>query len=444
MSVNTTETQASRDAPLFFQRRFLPMWTGFVLGAFADNVLRQALIIGIGFGAIGLAGVDSGAAALPYVGSLFAFAMLVFSGMAGQIADKYETALLLRRTKLVEVIIMAMAAVGFILGAGWFLVLTLFLMGVQSAFFSPVRIGAMPKYLRADELIQGNAICNSGLFVAILSGLAIGGVLIEAPNGALLLGAVLFLSSASGWLAILKAPKAAPNAPDLKLNFNPLTQTVRVLRYAFQAPGVAPPLLGAAAFYFVSTFVTVLIPVYIQRAWGADGGAANFAMALFAIGAGLGAISASALSRGKTGLVAGGYGVAAAAGLSLLVYGLGLAAPAPPNDAPLMSLGEFLAVPITGALCVAFCLSAASLGFFMVPMQAAAQRRAPTERRARVLAAGNILNAGAAALGSLAVLFVTQGSIAPNYAFLLVGALCAGVAAVMAWRRSRMAPGLHD
>ncbi len=444
MTIEPSFSPPKSGLPLFFQQRFLPMWTGFVLGSFADNMLRQALIIGISFGVITLPGFKSGASAIPIVGSFFAIAMLVFSSISGQIADKYDTAFLFRRVKLVEVILMGIAALGFLSGAGVVVVLCLFAMGAQSAFFSPVRIGAMPKYLQTDELVRGNGYCNAGLFVAILTGLFIGGVLIERPNGPALLSAVLFAASLSGWLAIRAAPAAAPTAPDLKLDFNIFEQTWRIMSFAFSAKGVVRPLLGAAAFYYMTTLVTVLVPIYTAEVWGAGGSVANIIMGLFAVGAGLGAIGAAVFSGKRTGLGLASAGVGASALIILLIFIFGLGAPPPLEAGSLRSAGDFFALPGIAILCVCFALSSAALGLYMVPLQAAAQRRAPPERRARILAAGNMLNALAAMAGSLSVLFVTNTGLSPNNALLFVAALQAAIALYMGWRWRRVPQGLHD
>ena len=142
--------------PLFFQRRFLPMWSALALGAFTDNMLKQALSIALAYGII-TAPLISNDDALPIIGSLFPAAMLLFSTIAGQLADKYETSFMFRRTKLAEFLLMILAGIGFLLGSSVILILALFLMGAQSAFFSPVRTSSMPKYLHANELVRGNA-----------------------------------------------------------------------------------------------------------------------------------------------------------------------------------------------------------------------------------------------------------------------------------------------
>ena len=173
MSEAAREEATTTKRPLILQKRFLPMWTAFSLGVFADNMLRQALLIGVTFGHITLNGIPEGLG-VPIIGALFAMSMLVFSSIAGQFADKYETGKMFRLTKFVEMLIMISAAIGFLIDSGILIVLSLFAMGAQSAFFSPARIGAMPKYFSTGELLRANAFFSAALFVSINLGSASG------------------------------------------------------------------------------------------------------------------------------------------------------------------------------------------------------------------------------------------------------------------------------
>lgn len=440
-SFTIAKLQEVRLTPLFFQRRFLPMWTAVSLGALADNMLRQSLIIGVAFGYVAMAGLDDAQDAIPLLGSFFALSMLVFAPMSGQVAEKFETAMLFRRIKCAEVALMAIAAIGFLVNNGWVLLGVLFCMGAQSAFFNPARLSAMPKYLAPQELVRGNGFINAGLYVSILLGLFLGGLLIAAENGRLIVAGLLFCASFCGFLAVLRAPPAAANAPELKIDFNPFTQTAAMLRLALKAPGVARPLIGAALFFYGSTLVTVLVPIYVKNALGAQDQVATLIMGLFAIGVGLGAMSAAALSKRKSGLGFSALGVGASAFGSLAVFVLTPAAAAAAPDGTIRMLTETGAgLALTGA----FVFSAASMGFYVVPLQAATQRRAPAHESARILAVSMMTNAAGAILGSLSILVVTRGAADPATAFLLVAAIQAAVASYMAWRRTRVPHGLFD
>lgn len=437
-----TGKPSQSSTPLFFQRRFLPMWTALSFGTFADNTLRQALLIGIPAGIISAPFFTDADNALPFIGTLLPLAILIFSSVSGQLADKYETSMMFRRTKFVELILMGVAAFAFASGTGWLAVAMLFAMGAQSAFFSPVRVGAMPKYLAANELVRGNGLCNAGLFSFILLGYMAGGVLIAMENGGALVGAVLIGAATIGFLAALRAPFAAANDPDLTLSFNGFAQTLAMFRLVFSSPGVAPPLLGVGVFYLFSTAVTVIIPIYGRDAlhatplvWAALNG-------LFAIGAGLGAVTAASLPKNRSGLGVSTIGIASAGLMGFFVYFLTPMA-AGTQAAPLGLADLFSSAPgvmLVGVLILTSALS----GVYIAPLQAAMQRRAPPAVRARIMAASAFANAAFAIPGSLSLLAITATGADTRLAFVAVGIAMLVIAGIMFHRRRTLPEGLYD
>ncbi len=427
--------------PLFFQRRFFPLWAAFSASAFNDNVLRQALIIGIGYGMIPFAGFDDPKNAIPVFGGLFSGATLLCTSIAGQVAEKYETATLLRRLKLAEVLLMTLAAIGFFLDSGVMLSAIFVLMSAQLAFFSPVRTTALPKYLRADELIRGNAYCNAGMFVSVVLGILIGGVLIPLDKGWIAVSAILLIAAAASWFGVLAQPPAAPDAPELRIDWNPAGQTVRMMGYAFAEAGVWRPLLGVAFFYVVSTITTVLVPLYAIEELGANGAAATSIMCIFAIGAGFGAIAAATLSKRRSGL---GFSCAGIAGAGALTFGLYWLTDVVAATGASATVTELLTHMPGMLLLGGFFLSSACTGFYLVPLQAASQRRAPAGKRARVLAAGNLLNAACAMSGALCVLVITATPMKPATGFLVISVLELSLAAYMIARWFALPSGAFD
>ncbi|MGE0408526.1 MAG: MFS transporter, partial [Amphiplicatus sp.] len=367
--------------------------------------------------------------------------MVVFSPLAGLLADKYESSLMFRRTKLAELLIMAFAAGGFLLNSGLWLVVALFAMATQSAFFSPARLAVMPKYFGTEELIRANAYFNAGLFVSILVGLLLGGLFIAAPGGGRVVAGVLLAASFVGWLAARLAPRTATaDAPALKIDWRVPPETVRILTAAFSAPGVARPMLGLAFFYLVSTHITVLTPLYARDALGAGGTVANAMMGLFAVGAGAGALCAALASKRRSGFRLSGAGLGAgAAATSTVVLLTGAAAK---GQAP--TIAAFFETPAGLGLAASLLLSALCMSLFIVPLQAAIQRRAPEETRARIMAASNMLNALAAIAGAVAALLVTETPLTTTHAFLFVAILQALVALYMLRRRLTAPAGLYD
>ena len=437
-----TAQTATSQPPLFFQRRFWPMWAALTLGTFSDNVLRQALLIGISYGVIAAPMFGRADNAIPLIGALLPLAIMLFTPLSGQLADKYETSMMFRRTKFVEVILMLIAAVAFIFEIGGLAIVMLFAMGAQSAFFSPVRTGAMPKYLAVDELIRGNGLCNAGLYSFILVGYMVGGALITTEGGGLKVAAVLVAASTVGWLASLRTLRAGANDPDLKISFNWFAQIARMAKLVRDSRGVAPPLFGCAVFFLLSTAVTVLTPLYARDTLNADALTATVLNGLFAIGAGLGAIFAAGLAKGRSGLGYSTFSVGLAGVFSVLVY---LFSPLAADAAGgAMKASSLFTTPPGLLLSFLFVATSALMGVYIAPLQAAVQRRAPPAYRARIMAAGAFLNAAFAIPGSLSTFAITNTGADPALVFPAVAAAMLAIAALMLHRRRSLPEGLYD
>lgn len=428
--------------PLFFQRRFWPMWAALSLGTFSDNVLRQALLIGVSFGVIASPMFGRADNAIPLIGALLPLAILTFTPLSGQLADKYETSMMFRRTKFVEVLLMVAAAFAFMFEHGGLAIAMLFAMGAQSAFFSPVRTGAMPKYLAVDELIRGNGLCNAGLYSFILVGYMVGGSLITTEGGGVKVAGVLVAASTLGWLAALKTLRAGANDPDLEISFNWFGQIGRMARLVKESRGIAPPLFGVAVFFLLSTAVTVLTPLYARDTLRADPLTATVLNGLFAIGAGLGAMFAAGLAKGRSGLGYSALSVGLAGVFSLFVYFFSPLVAAGPGET--MKVAALVTTAPGIALSALFVGTSALMGVYIAPLQAAVQRRAPPAVRSRIMAAGAFLNAAFAIPGSLSTFAITNSDADPGLVFPAIAAAMLAIAALMLHRRRSLPEGLYD
>ncbi len=418
------------------------MWVALSFGTFADNTLRQALLIGIPAGLIGVPFFDDPDNAMPYIGALLPLAILLFSSISGQLADKYETSMMFRRTKFMEIVLMSVAAIAFLTGNGVLAIAMLFAMGAQSAFFSPVRVGAMPKYLYTDELLRGNGLCNAGLFTFILLGYTAGGLLIIQENGGLFVGVALVSAATIGWLAALQTPFAAANDPTLKLSFNGAAQTVAMFRFVFRSRGVAPPLMGVGIFYFLSTAVTVAVPLYGRDSLHSEPLVWTALNGLFAIGAMIGAVAAAALAKGRSGL---GYSAGAIIAAGLMSFAVVAITPfAAGTPAAPLTLGALFTTAPGLMLVVFFVATSALAGVYIAPLQAAMQRRAPAPVRARILAAGIFTNAAFAIPGSLSILAITSRDLDPVLAFVGVAIAMLAIGTIMVARWRTLPSGLYD
>jgi len=430
----------SGSGPLLLQRRFGPLTASFVMGAFTDNMLKQVLIIGIPYGVIAIPFLSREAAG-PILGAMYPLGIFLFSPLAGQVADRFPKAALLRRIKFVEAGLMAAAALGFILNSGVILFAVLVAMGAQTAFFNPVRHAAMPQLLRPDELVRGNGVANGGLFLAILLALALGSGLGDDEGGVMIAALVLVGVGALGWLASLAVPDLPAADPDHRVQYNPFPQLVRMFRMATGAPGVARPMLGVGFFWAQGAAVTVLMPYLVHDVAGAKGEVVALIMALSAVGMAVGSFAAGAVVKKRSGLgvAAAGLALSVAFAVDLFFVNRGIS----PGE-ELMGLGEFVNWPTGLHILIASVGVSTANALFYTPLIAAVQRRAPDKSRAQIMSAANLLNSGLAMVGALSIQQFTKSGAQPEQFFLALAAAQLCILVYMGWRRRRAPEGLGD
>ena len=373
---------------LLRSRRFLPFFLTQFLGAFNDNIFKNALLVMIAFGVMPLSGIDSNVA-INLAAGVFVLPFFLFSATAGQIADKYDKARIMQTIKFVEIVIMLLAFGGFALGNSWILLGVLFLMGVHSAFFGPVKYAILPQQLHDEELVGGNAIVGAGTFLAILLGTITGGVFAsdETLRGALPL--ILLAVAILGFTASRFIPKAPPAAQVVNLNWNPIVETWHVMKHANQNRAVFLSIMGISWFWLMGSVYLTQLPNFTKIELGADASVVTMLLSLFSTGIGVGCLLCERLSGKKVELGLVPFG---AAGLTGFGIDLHFAATAFSAHEPL-GIATFFTQP--GALRVAMDIVGIGLfgGFFIVPLYAMVQQRTDAEKRARVIAANNVLNA---------------------------------------------------
>jgi MFS family permease len=228
---------------LMSARRFAPFfWTQF-FGAFTDNIFKNALMLMIAFQAGQFLSMTSDVV-INLAAGLFILPFFLFSATAGQIADKMEKSLLIRRIKMIEIAIMTCAGCAFWTGSLTALLGLLFLMGTQSAFFGPVKYSIMPDHLKPDEIVGGNALVEMGTFISILLGTLCGGMLVQLKNGPAITGMALVGMAVAGWLASRMIPATRVHSPHLTIRWNLFRETLRTIGYARRERSVFLSILG--------------------------------------------------------------------------------------------------------------------------------------------------------------------------------------------------------
>ena len=392
------------------------------LGAFNDNIYKNSLVILIAFTLADHMQGNSSILVIVAAG-LFILPFFLFSALAGQVADKYEKSMLIQRIKIAEIVIMCMAATGFVLTSVSILMIVLFLMGTQSTMFGPLKYGILPQHLQESELIGGNGMIQMGTYLAILLGTILGGILIAIkPEGRFIVSVIVITVAGLGWLASRQIPEAkAPDAA-LVINWNIISETVNIIRFARENRTVFWSIIAISWFWFYGATFLSLMPSYTRDVLYGNEHVATLLLTAFSVGIGSGSLLCEKLSnkRIEMGLVPLG-----AAGLSLFaidLYVTGTPAYITGNG-EVISAGMFISNLYSWRVLVDLVLIGAFGGLFIVPLYALIQNLSDVHHRARIIAANNILNALFMVLSALLTIVLITISMRITEMFMLVSLL---------------------
>jgi 1-acyl-sn-glycerol-3-phosphate acyltransferase len=410
---------------LLGQRRFAPFFATQFLGALNDNIFRNGLVILITFQGVLVAGMDHTQLANVAAG-LFILPFFLFSATAGQLADKFEKSMLIRRVKTLEIVLMVLAGISLISENYSLLLLVLFLMGCQSTMFGPVKYAYLPQQLADDELVGGNALVESGTYIAIILGLIFGGIAVGddiaerlGVSKQAILGACLVLVAVSGYLTSRKVPRTRAVDPDLKINWNAWKETWRIVRFAREERSVFLSILGISWFWFFGSAMTIQIPAYTLDVLNGNELITTLLLAAFAVGVGIGSLLCERMSghRIELGLVPFG-----SLGLSLFAIDLYFAQPTAVVT-PAGSIVEFLARPGSWHVWIDLVLIGVFGGFYSVPLYALIQKRSKRQHLSRIIAANNIINSLLMVGAAILSMIVLKSGFSIPELFLIIAAL---------------------
>ena len=384
----TSTTDQPNQFALLRQRRFAPFfWTQF-LGAGNDNLFKFAFTVMLTY-QLQVAWLPPAMAGL-VIGALFILPFVLFSATSGQLADKFEKTRLIRFVKNLEIAIMAAATLGFMTLNVSLLLGCVFMMGLHSTLFGPVKFAYLPQHLSEREITGGNGMVEMGTFVAILLGNVAGGLLIALPGvGATWVAVGCVGTALLGRLAAQRVPLSPATDPDLAINWNPLSETWRNLRLAREDIVVFRSLLGISWMWFFGAVFLANFPAFAKEVLHGDEHVASLLLVVFSVGIGIGSLACEMLSRRhvEIGLVPLG-----AIGMSAFSIDLYFASRGLPAGA-LQTVAQFITAPAHWRVMADLGLLALSVGLYSVPMYALIQLRSQPSHRARVIAANNILNA---------------------------------------------------
>lgn len=425
---------SDNDKNLLSSKRFLPLFVTQFFTALNDNVYKQAVLLLLIFQA---ASVADGALYSNLAAGLFILPFFLFSGLAGQLAERSEKSKLIRRIKFCEIPIMLVGAISIYSQYIPLMLVTVFLMGLQSTFFGPLKYSILPQHLATNELTKGNGLVESGTFVAILVGTIFGTYYITQTHGELYISVAIITLAGIGYVSSRFIPLSSANDPSIQPTLNIYRSTKNVFEaMSAQTESVGKSVIGISWFWLIGAVILTALPNYVKYVMGGDELVVTAALVVFSLSIAIGSLLCEKLSRSRIELGIVPFGAML---ITVFMYLLsqepGIAAYLPefaellqdkdallPNDA-LLSLAQ---VMNTGDMLFHFVwmgLIGIAAGFYTVPLYALIQGRTQGKSRSRIIAANNVLNAlfmvGSAVLGIITLSFLSWSI--PQLFLLLAG-----------------------
>lgn len=411
---------------LFKDKRFLPLFITQLFGCFSDNILKNALTTIIAYEAVQLFGLSGQLLALIAHG-LFIIPFVVLAGLAGQVADKYERAYVIRVIKVVEVGITALVIYGFAKDDLLILFVCLLLMGIHSTFFGPLKYSVLPDHLNKDELLSANGYIDAGTFLSILIGTLFGNIY-DKNTTFLLLATILSASSLIGLFSSLFIPKSGNSNAEIEINKNFLSENINIIKYSYSKKQVFLSILGISWFWFIGATILSQIPFLVKDILGADRTVVNLFLATFSIGVCIGSILCNKLLENE---ITAKYIVLASIGISVfgidLYFGSSISAVSSEPET-LIDFIRFLSKKNNWRILLDLLFISAIGGFYIVPLYATLQYFSSPTHRSRVIAANNIINSAFMVASTCLISVLLNCGLSVQSIILFVSILNIGVA----------------
>ncbi|MFV0575712.1 MAG: MFS transporter [Vibrio sp.] len=388
---------ASSVSPTFTSKRFLPYFCTQFLGAFNDNIYKNTLLLFVAFASVEQLPMSS-TLFINLAAGLFILPFFLFSATAGVITDQFEKSKLIKIIKFAEIIIMALGAISFMTQNYLALLILLFLMGAQSAFFGPVKYALLPQHLKPEELLKGNAWVETGTFLAILFGTIGAGFIVSAPSAYLLTAVCVVLFAVLGFTTSLFIPKAECTIKNAKFTWKPIEHNKQTLRLIKQNKTSFHTIMAISWFWFLGASYLTQFPNFTKDVLHGNATIVSLLLTLFSIGIAIGSLCYAKIAHQKIN-----FGIMLCGGIGISVCSLVVGFVTPESSTQMLSLSSMLASPIHLLNFIALLGLGVCGGLFIVPLYTLMQTSASDENRAQTIAANNIYNAlfmvGSAVMG---------------------------------------------
>ena len=386
---------------LFKQRQFLPYFLTQFLGAFNDNIFKNAFVTIVTFHLV--SNSETNDVLVNIAAIMFILPFFLFSPLAGQLADKYEKSVLIRRIKMAEIMLMLLGALGFYFQSIPWLLFVLFLMGTQSTFFGPIKYSILPQHLKKSELLHGNAVVEAGTFIAILIG-TIGGTLLgNIDNFATPVSIAIVAFAILGRIVSQWVPAAEPAHPDLQIDFNLVRSSKDIFQGLRDDNAIFLTAVGISWFWFIGAIFLTQLPNLVKSVLNGSPVLLALLMAVFSIGIAIGSLLCSKMSGKKVEL-----GVVPIGALGMTIAGMFVGSIEIEPVEQIRTIGVALTDLDVIWMLVGLLFLAMSGGLFVVPLFAYIQSHSPAKHLSRNIAALNILNAGFMVVAAIFSIIVFQ------------------------------------
>lgn len=415
---------------LLGKRRFLPLFVTQFLGAFNDNLFKNALVFFVTYYVYNSVEAETSFSALAT--GIFILPFFLFSALAGQLADGHDKARIMRIIKWAEIGIMIVGAIGIFTSTVWIMLVALFAMGVHSTFFGPIKYAVLPQHLAKDEVLGGTGLVEAGTYIAILMGTIAGGLL-DAHHAAFAVLGVAVLGMLSA-----RAIPPAPPLVHIDLDWNVLRSSINLVRATMHIRRLFLAIVAISVFWTIAAMLAVLFPPLVKNTFYAEKSVASVFLAIFSVGIAIGSVIINRLLKGE---VSARYAAASVVAMAAFLVDFYFTSRGWPAREGLLDIPAFLSDP--AAIRVFIDLAGISItgGMFVVPLYAFLTTTVDQSETSRTVAANNIVNSGAMVFGSVGILGLTAAGVTVVDAIWVLVAT-ALISAYAAWRLHKACDGV--
>lgn len=409
-------------AHLLRTRRFLPLFLTQLLGAFNDNLFKFSMVILVTYNIYESESEDFAFNAL--ASGLFILPFFLFSSLAGQLADNYDKARITRFVKTLEIFIAVVGGIGLWLHSIPIMLAALFLLGLQSTFFGPIKYAVLPQHLEKDEVLAGTGLVEAGTYIAILAGTILGGIIIDRNgNGVEIAVVAVFVVALIGRVAAQFMPPAPAQKEVEKIDFNFVRSSIGLISATLHVRRLYLAIIAISFFWTIGSVMIIQFPPLVENVLTATPQVASLFLGVFSIGIAIGSVLVNRLLKSEVSARFAPASVIMMGVFVLILFFIARSWQGLP-DGQLYTFETFIVHEGAWALLGTLGGVSISGGMFVVPLYAFLTTTVDISQTARTIAANNVVNSGCMVMGALVALGLSMLGVSTKEQLLLVAAMC--------------------